>query len=345
MPVFCGFALLNYLVHEAVRMAATSGAAALLTLLSLVALRVCSRTAFASGLFVLAFVTQIFGEMALNGGLSAAATPLTALIVPAAILLSGLSAGRVWFLVTLIAIIAISALDHAGRLPPSELTSSALVIDRALSLTAGVVVAALVVAAFARQARDSLAALQAERSRFQHEATHDALTGLPNRTLFMQRAAEHLTAAGREGRRCGLFYLDLDRFKQVNDRYGHEAGDRLLMSFADRIRQRLRPGDFAARLAGDEFVLFAADCGPGDAVERIAARLHAASDEPFDLGGTEVSASASIGHAVFPDHAGDLAALLRIADRSMYRVKASARAGAPLHRVSPKPARTQTLSL
>ena len=153
--------------------------------------------------------------------------------------------------------------------------------------------------------------LEAELS---HRALHDPLTGLANRILL----AERLHALAREDRPSHLFYLDLDGFKAVNDRFGHAAGDAVLTQLAGRIVGLLRAGDTAARLGGDEFVVLCEDTGPQHAMS-IADRLRAAAAEPFDVDGARITLSAAVGGC--PAHLADPAALLREADRRMYETK------------------------
>jgi diguanylate cyclase (GGDEF)-like protein len=321
MPIFTLFALINGLVHDAPRMAATSAAAAALAALSLWMIHRAGRLRLGGHLFVLAFSVQVLGEMAVNGGLRAPATPLAVLIVPAALLLIGFAAGRAWTFVVLIALFALAMLDLAGLLPRNEMAVESQAMDRALSLLAGVAVSLLVVGGFERQARDSLARTDDERARWLHEATHDSLTGLPNRMLFRRDADERIARAVVTGRPCTLFYLDIDRFKEVNDTRGHAIGDRLLVAFAERLRQRLRPGDQAARLSGDEFVVIADDCDEAAAKAMLQGRLLAITADPFELSGERVMMAMSVGFATSGVHGTALDELLREADHAMYRRK------------------------
>jgi diguanylate cyclase (GGDEF)-like protein len=152
-----------------------------------------------------------------------------------------------------------------------------------------------------------------------HQALHDALTGLPNRALFTDRIQHALIQGRRRGTSCGVIFLDLDRFKTVNDSLGHAAGDELLVSVARRIDESLRSADTAARLGGDEFAVLLEDLsGPEEAMlvaERISETLHA----PVSVQGREVFVSASVGIAVGRVSAQEL---LRQADVAMYRAKA-----------------------
>ncbi|HEY8217711.1 MAG TPA: EAL domain-containing protein [Acidimicrobiia bacterium] len=153
------------------------------------------------------------------------------------------------------------------------------------------------------------------------EATHDALTGLPNRTLLQDRLAQAVLRAERNNAGLGVLYIDLDRVKLVNDSLGHEAGDKLLMQAAERLRDATRGQDTVGRLGGDEFVVIVEDIdGPRDSV-KLAMRIVHEFDEPFDLEGTEAFATASVGVAFRSKSGASAATLLRDADVAMYRAK------------------------
>jgi Amt family ammonium transporter len=166
-----------------------------------------------------------------------------------------------------------------------------------------------------------------ERSRVEAELTrralHDPLTGLPNRALLHDRLTSALGRAERSGRWPTVLFIDLDHFKGVNDRLGHDGGDQLLVQVAHRLLAELRPGDTAARLGGDEFVVLG-EALDGDDARSLASRLLEAIGRPLDVDGTEVAITASIG--VVEASAGTTADdLLRDADTSMYRAKGSGR--------------------
>ncbi len=158
--------------------------------------------------------------------------------------------------------------------------------------------------------------------KLEHDAMHDVLTGLPNRALFLDHVNLTLNRRLRDpGQSCGVLYLDLDEFKEVNDRLGHAAGDALLVAVAGRLRASLRPQDSAARLGGDEFAVLVENILSTSDLEVVARRILAEMERPFEIFGRDVHAGASIGAAVAtPDHASsDL--LVRDADFAMYRAK------------------------
>ena len=162
------------------------------------------------------------------------------------------------------------------------------------------------------------------KEQLRHQALHDPLTGLPNRTLFLDRVRHAVDTAGRSRIWPAVLYMDLDGFKPVNDTFGHEAGDVLLRTVADRLRGCLRPADTAARLGGDEFVLLLN--GPIDrlGVARIVERVRAQLDVPVLLGeGVVTTVGASVGIAIGDAETSDADTLVRNADIAMYTAKRS----------------------
>ena len=158
------------------------------------------------------------------------------------------------------------------------------------------------------------------------QATHDALTGLPNRTRLTEHLQTSLAVAEADARSLAVMFLDLDRFKIVNDTLGHDAGDQLLREVARRLKACVREGDIVSRLGGDEFVVVTRSVGEKRAaVQQLAARLLQAFHDPFCIGDSEFFNSVSIGIALFPDNGATCEALLKNADATMYRVKAQAR--------------------
>ncbi|QOS60171.1 putative bifunctional diguanylate cyclase/phosphodiesterase [Thermobifida fusca] len=155
----------------------------------------------------------------------------------------------------------------------------------------------------------------------EYQANHDELTGLANRKLLILRTQEALSEA-QERRQCvGLLLLDLDRFKEVNDTLGHPTGDRLLQTVAYRLTHSVRPGDLVARLGGDEFAVLLPQVRDAASAREVAARLRVALAEPLRLDGMDFDLEASIGIALYPDHAPDFELLMQRADVAMYVAK------------------------
>jgi diguanylate cyclase (GGDEF)-like protein len=167
----------------------------------------------------------------------------------------------------------------------------------------------------------TVSALRDSETKLSHQALHDPLTGLPNRTLFLDRLRAALAERGEP--RVAVLFVDLDGFKVVNDSLGHDAGDALLIQTAQRISGVLRQSDTAARLGGDEFVIICRDDSPVSAAVRIAERLIRALEVPFTFADRDASMTASIGIAAHGDSAEDL---LRDADAAMYSAKAGGKA-------------------
>ncbi len=156
-------------------------------------------------------------------------------------------------------------------------------------------------------------------------AEHDFLTGLPNRSLLMDRLAQSIALARRHGKRVALLYLDIDHFKDVNDTLGHGVGDQLLQSAAKRLKDCVRSSDTVGRHGGDEFVLLLADVDQPHDVALTAGKLIGAMTAPHVIGGHAIHATLSIGFSIYPDDGQDIDTVLRNADTAMYHAKKSGR--------------------
>jgi len=154
-------------------------------------------------------------------------------------------------------------------------------------------------------------------------AHFDQLTGLPNRTLLLDRLKQSISVSNRALRAISLLFIDLDGFKPVNDNYGHAIGDRVLKEVAARLLSCLREGDTAARLGGDEFVVILLESDLDRAI-KVANRILESLRNPYEFGKKTISSiSASIGIAEYPEHANELDELLTAADNAMYTAKKS----------------------
>jgi diguanylate cyclase (GGDEF)-like protein/PAS domain S-box-containing protein len=189
-----------------------------------------------------------------------------------------------------------------------------------------------------KQVRDELGALthhvavfsditerKAAEARMRHLALHDVLTGLPNRALLTERVEQAVLRAEREQSRLGLLYFDLDKFKPVNDRYGHEVGDLLLKEVAARVNACVRASDTVARLGGDEFVVLLPHVDSEAAALGVAEKIRAALNQPFMVAGHALDISTSMGLAIYPEHGADEQTLTRHADEAMYQAKQQGR--------------------
>ena len=167
--------------------------------------------------------------------------------------------------------------------------------------------------------------LQRARELGQHLAHHDTLTGLPNRQYFRSRLRQALAQARRHDRLLAVLFVDLDRFKQINDSLGHPVGDEVLGEIARRLQGCIRATDFAARSGGDEFLLVLTDIRRGQDAARVARKITKAIAEPIDHQGTQLFPSASIGISLFPADGDDEDSLVKHADAAMYQAKDAGR--------------------
>jgi diguanylate cyclase len=177
------------------------------------------------------------------------------------------------------------------------------------------------------QSRSRIQALRLEQANaaLQHQATHDALTGLPNRLLFIDRLGREIAHAERDGNLFAVLVVDLDRFKVINDTLGHGPGDQLLIEIAQRLSNAIRSADTVARTGGDEFLLLLTDIREAPDAAVIAAKIISELDKSVSISGTEVHTSASIGISVYPADGSDSETLIAHADEAMYFAKQAGR--------------------
>ncbi|WP_110459019.1 GGDEF domain-containing protein [Shewanella algidipiscicola] len=167
--------------------------------------------------------------------------------------------------------------------------------------------------------KEDITDLKEAKKRIRHLANHDALTGLPTRTLFMQRLNDALLAENSHNR--AVLFVDLDGFKAINDSFGHDAGDQLLIAATQRLSYSIRDIDIAARIGGDEFLILCTEIENQASVKLVAERIVNVLKQPFTYGDTEVAISASIGIALYPQHSDNADTLVKMADKAMYQVK------------------------
>jgi diguanylate cyclase (GGDEF)-like protein len=172
-----------------------------------------------------------------------------------------------------------------------------------------------------RQMREQMVELEQSRAALHEKATHDSLTGLANRRLFYDRMQQAIRHAHRNGGKVGVLYVDLDRFKAINDHHGHHVGDAVLTEVAKRLTSSIRDSDSVARLGGDEFVVLLEDVQGRDDCLAAAHKIEQALNEGSSFYGLDVEIAASIGQALYPDDGANEDALIRAADAAMYRIK------------------------
>ena len=189
----------------------------------------------------------------------------------------------------------------------------------------GLLYAALfrIVAGASRRLRQQAVDLKRHADEKEHQALHDPLTRLPNRSLFSERIQEALFQAHEAHREAAVLLMDLDRFKEINDTLGHHSGDALLKDLGGRLKSALRETDTVARLGGDEFGVLLPALSDRRVVNEVIERIRAAVEEPFNLQGLPLAIETSIGVALFPDHGSDVDTLLQRADVAMYLAKST----------------------
>ena len=175
------------------------------------------------------------------------------------------------------------------------------------------------------QAQTLAEAAESAAAQMSYMATHDALTGLPNRSLLTDRLGQAITLAQRHGKRVALMYLDLDHFKHTNDSLGHAVGDELLQATARRLQDSVRQSDTVCRQGGDEFLVLLTEVDAARDAALTAEKLVEALAEPYLVGGHRLHLSVSIGVSLYPDDGTDIEALVRNADTAMYHAKRNGR--------------------
>lgn len=181
------------------------------------------------------------------------------------------------------------------------------------------------VSARTRELADANARLQTSQEALHHLAYHDALTGLANRALMDDRIAQAIERARRNLSMVAVLLVDLDRFKPINDSYGHAVGDEVLKSIAVRLKDCVRSSDTVARIGGDEFVVVLDTLRSTEHADRVAASIGASLAKPYPVSGNQISISASVGLALYPAHGTDAQALIKKADQAMYQAKVANR--------------------
>ena len=175
-----------------------------------------------------------------------------------------------------------------------------------------------------------------DEERIRHLANFDALTGLPNRNLFMDRLTQAVNTALRGAQRVAVMFIDLDGFKLVNDTFGHDGGDEVLRELARRLSANVRVGDTVARLGGDEFTVIMPNLPSSEPALVVAQRMVASIELPYRIGNQDALVSASIGIALYPDDGREVHTLVRNADAAMYQAEEFRQGALPLVYLGPQ---------
>jgi diguanylate cyclase (GGDEF)-like protein len=176
-----------------------------------------------------------------------------------------------------------------------------------------------------RELADANARLQESQQSLHHLAYHDNLTGLANRALMDDRIAQAIERARRNSSMVAVLLVDLDRFKPINDSYGHAIGDEVLKSIATRLEACVRSSDTVARIGGDEFVVVLDTLRSTEHADRVADSIAASLAKPFPVAGDQIVIGASVGLALYPVHGMDAQSLIKKADQAMYQAKVTGR--------------------
>ncbi len=167
--------------------------------------------------------------------------------------------------------------------------------------------------------------LQIQALELEYQANHDILTGLPNRSLFQDRLQQSLYYAKRNKKKFALFFVDLDRFKQINDSYGHQFGDKVLLYVVERLEKAVRQEDTLCRIGGDEFTIIVRDIDSKEDAKKIAKKILNSLKDPFVIEGQDIYTSTSVGISIYPDDAKEIDSLIKFADSAMYEAKEKGR--------------------
>jgi diguanylate cyclase (GGDEF)-like protein len=264
----------------------------------------------------------VVGIQITGGYLQSPISQLALQLPVTAFLLLGLRPGVFWLVITLVFCIAcyVSAILNVGyvQLLQNQSLVEAMHISLQFILLFMVGGALFIYETINGQLTRKL---NEEINRFEHKASHDDLTGIPNRFEFFRRLKLGIDQARERQQKVGVVYIDLDGFKPINDLLGHHVGDEALKSVALRLQQVLRVSDTTARLGGDEFALILPGIHVPDDIEVIMPKILSVVREPIQINGIDVVVRASCGVAIFPNHSEDHSILCRYADMAMYQAK------------------------
>jgi diguanylate cyclase (GGDEF)-like protein len=278
----------------------------------------------AANMYALTTLLSTVFPCLITGGVKESPYLAMVLVVPIFLfLIAGRVRGVQWSILSSILVSGILMLEHSGVTFPQAIPEAHLPTFTLITFTTTLSLLVMGLFTYESSFESFTARLSAERSQFAHEATHDPLTGLSNRTLFYQRASEAVDYALSHKHKAAILYVDLDDFKRINDAGGHKAGDEILSLVAQRLEIAVRSIDTVARLGGDEFAVVLHGLEQTNHAYFAADKLRRVLDEPFAMGGQTICAPGSIGVAVAPDDGEDVDDLLRHADADMYREKAS----------------------
>lgn len=301
-------------------MAVFMGFITLSALLNVIILRKTLNASLAATVILLIMLIML--TVILVDGMFQNTAPLWYATFPAvAFFFKGKRQGSLW-LGALLTILLLLMLAQSLKLLHTPFSNPTLALLFASTLTLGMIV--YVYESMRARVEESL---QQARAQLHHLAHHDPLTALPNRTAFYDRLQLTLAQIGQQGRHLAVLFIDLDNFKPINDIYGHETGDQLLIQAATRLRGQIRASDFIGRFGGDEFVMILTDISGHHDARIVADKLVHALSAPFNINGHQCRIGVSIGIGLYPDCASTADSLVHLADHAMYTIKARGKNG------------------
>jgi len=291
------------------------------TLLGLGAFWISGSRQLSANLLVLWLWAILFGACFRLGGIESPTLALLIMLPVVGTLTCGRIAGSVWAAIAIASWAALLLFDRAGHVFPQIVVPENYKTAQVIILGVMCLFVAAVIFLYESINQNLHRTVARERAELDHLASHDSLTQLANRRTLSIQLDRGIQRASRAGVTLALLIVDLDGFKPVNDRFGHRAGDLLLQELARRLRERVRATDCVARIGGDEFAVVFEHVKRVDDVEVVARELIEAICVPIEFHGQSISVGASVGAALYPDHATDPVVLQEIADAAMYRGK------------------------
>lgn len=267
------------------------------------------------------YISVTIGVYVSSGPIDSPATPVVPVTALMAFCLCGRRWGFIWASIVLLTHIIMFSMVSSGFQFPNVLASDTSNINTIFDWIIAYSAIIAMVALYENMQDRLKAERDQEHEKYVYLATHDQLTGIPNRVLFYDRLNNALTRARRERTQLAVLYLDLDGFKPINDSFGHDAGDSVLKEIANRLWHSVRSSDTVARLGGDEFAAILENISKPEDAEEIAQKIADKIHSPVELSQRQASVQASIGIAYFPADGSTSDELLRCADVAMYRSK------------------------
>ena len=291
--------------------------------LTLIVFKFTQSVKLASTCFIFVMVITIYPPVFLTGGYQVSPVVQMYMLVPvSAFLLSGLVGGLLWTAFTIACCIGLAIAYNANWMHVQLVDNQELIDLMRVGLNIMLFCMVSGVLVVYELINENLKnKLNEEKSKFEHRASHDALTSIPNRFEFFRRLNSGINECGNRQQKLAIVYIDLDGFKPVNDQYGHHAGDELLKVISIRLEEVLRSSDTVARLGGDEFALILPGIIVPEAIDMIVNKVLATIREPIIIDQHEIVVRGSAGISIFPDYSENIDTLCKQADEAMYKAK------------------------